>query len=85
MINFHHKEKLKNIVNPENNDVEAASYQHSYIINCVTTFIYRAFIKRKKFLKDKKEREDRLNTIIINFAPINIKSDKHAPAPEHLS
>ena len=53
----------------ENNTDEAKSsvQRHSFILNCVSTFMYRAIEKRQKFMGDLKVREVNANTIIIKF------------------
>ena len=69
MINHHHKAILnKHIRQNMGSDESKSSVQrHSFILNCVSTFMYRAIEKRQKFMSDLKVREVNANTIIINF------------------
>ena len=69
MINHHHKAILnKHIHQNMGTDESKSSVQrHSFILNCVSTFMYRAIEKRQKFMSDLKVREVNANTIIINF------------------
>ena len=54
---------------PSNTTDDKASLTHrrSYIVNCICTFIYRVLDKRNKYMKDVRERETQLNTIVIDF------------------
>ena len=67
LFNVHHKIKIDR--NPSNTSQDQASLTHrrSYIVNCVCTFIYRVQDKRNKYMKDVRERETQLNTIVIDF------------------
>ena len=67
LFNIHHKIKIDR--NPSNTTQDQASLTHrrSYIVNCVCTFIYRVLDKRNKYMKDVRERETQLNTIVIDF------------------
>ena len=58
-FNMHHK-----IINHES---ESFQHRRSYIINCVCTFLCRALEKRRKYIKDLRERDARINTIVIKF------------------
>ena len=44
-----------------------ALHRRSYIINCICTFVYHALEKRKKYIKDIRENNARLNTVIVQF------------------
>ena len=48
-------------------DDEASQHRRSYIINCVCTFLYQSLEKRQKYVKDMRESQTRLNTMVINF------------------
>ena len=67
LFNIHHKIKIDR--NPSNTTQDQASLTHrrSYIVNCVCKFIYRVLDKRNKYMKDVRERETQLNTIVIDF------------------
>ena len=69
MFNLHHKALLSNNIHSYINTNEGKTniHAHSYILNCVSSFIYRALKKRKKFVNELKERETNFNTVIINF------------------
>ena len=71
MSNSHHKAKLKYSYNLDNEEAKTVLHRHSYILNCISSFIYRASQKRQKFMKEKQDKDNRQNTIIINFAQIN--------------
>lgn len=64
-FNMHHNV----FANPVVINAEQNYYQQrrSYIINCVCTFICQAQEKRRKYMKDVKEREIKLNTLVIHF------------------
>ena len=66
-FNYHHK-VLQNvnikIITPK---IESHIYRRSYIINCICTFIDKAYEKRQKYINQMQEINARQNTIIINF------------------
>ena len=57
--NMHH-----NIITAEN---ESSQHRRSYIVNCICTFLCQSLEKRHKYVKDIRERQNRLNTLVINF------------------
>ncbi len=57
--NLHH-----NITTHKN---EFAQHRHSYIINCICTFICHSLEKRHKYIKDVRDRETKLNTLVVYF------------------
>ena len=69
MINHHHKAILSKHMrqNMGTDESKSSVQRHSFILNCVSTFMYRAIEKRQKFMSDLKVREVNANTIIINF------------------
>ena len=69
MINHHHEAILSKHIRQNMGTDESKSpvQRQSFILNCVSTFMYRAIEKRKKFMSDLKVREVNANTIIINF------------------
>ena len=69
MINNHHKAILNGHIrqNMGTDESKSSVQRHSFILNCVSTFMYRAIAKRQKFMSDLKVREVNANTIIINF------------------
>ena len=69
MINHHHKAILSKQIrqNMVTDESKSSVQRHSFILNCVSTFMYRAIEKRRKFMSDLKVREVNANIIIINF------------------
>ena len=58
--NMHH-----NIANSENES--ESQHRRSYLINCVCTFLFQSIEKRQKYIKEMRDRHNRLNTLIIKF------------------
>ena len=50
-----------------NNRNEASEQERKYIINCICTFLCHAVETRRKFIKEVRERENKANTLVINF------------------
>ena len=50
-----------------NNRNEASEQERKYIINCICTFLCHAVETRRKFIKEVLERENKANTLVINF------------------
>ena len=69
MLNHHQKAILSKHIRQNMCTAESKSsvQRHSFILNCVSTFMYRAIEKRQKFMSDLKVREANANTIIIHF------------------
>ena len=66
-LNIHHKNLLgKNLKFPSH-EIMHSIYRRSYILNCVCTFVCRAFKKRQKHETSLKENLFLQKTITINF------------------
>ena len=66
-FNYHHKmlfNKNLKVITPE---MESLLHYRSYIINCVCTYICKAYEKRQKYASEIREISTRKNTIIFNF------------------
>ena len=57
--NMHH--------NMTTDDNEDSQHRRSYIINCLCTFLCQSLEKRHKYVKDMRDNQAKLNTLVINF------------------
>ncbi len=48
-------------------DNEASQHRRSYLINCLCTFLCQSLEKRHKYVKDMRDRQTKLNTLVIHF------------------
>ena len=67
IYNNHHKLLLKYNRSKNNHDMESIINRQSHIINCLSTFIYRALEKRLKYIKNVRENEKNRNTFVFTF------------------
>ena len=65
--NSHHKLLLHRNKKYIDNETSSLIYRRSYIINCLSTFIYRALEKRQKYINNIRENEKNRNTFVFNF------------------
>ena len=67
-FNWHHKVLSNHKLSINTPQTTNLLHRRSYIVNCICTFILRALEKRNKYVKDMRERSEKLNTIVINFS-----------------
>ena len=46
---------------------DSSRYRRSYIINCLCTFLCKSLEKRHNYIRDTREHQNRLNTLVIHF------------------
>ena len=66
-FNSHHKLLCKYNKKFVNSETESLIFRRSYIINCLSTFIYQALEKRQKYMNNVHENEKNMNTFVLKF------------------
>ena len=66
-FNIHHKVLHNKNLKLTTPDIDSSIERRSYIVNCVSTFIYRALEKHQEFQNSMREQKCLPNTIVINF------------------